>query len=82
VDGLASTGKLTIEQVNSTTNEKLEGDKDRNGYTVLFCASSYCSIEVVEAILNKNINIDGLSCVRCIYYFVSNTHSCMNEYVN
>jgi hypothetical protein len=50
-------GKLTVEEVNRATKEKLETDKD-GGYTVLYCASYNCGIEVVEAILDKNVNID------------------------
>jgi pyruvate/2-oxoglutarate dehydrogenase complex dihydrolipoamide acyltransferase (E2) component len=56
----AREGKLTVEEVNGTTKEKLEGDKYLE-CTVLFCASSNCPIEVVEAILDKGVNINGLS---------------------
>jgi hypothetical protein len=58
-------GKLTVEEVNVTTKEKLEEDK-HNGNTVLWWASVFCSIEVIEAILNKNVNIDGLSIVSIV----------------
>jgi hypothetical protein len=51
----ARDGELTVEEVNAATKEKLEEDK------VLYWASSYCGLEVVEAILDKNVNIDGLS---------------------
>jgi hypothetical protein len=51
-------GDLTVEEVNAATKEKLEGDKDSLGYTVLFWASRYSSIEVVGAILDKNVNIN------------------------
>jgi hypothetical protein len=57
----ASLGKLTVEEVNGATKEKLEEDKSWDGYTVLYWASRYCSIDVVEAILDKKVNIDGLS---------------------
>jgi hypothetical protein len=57
----ASEGKLTVEEVNSAKKEKMEKDKDSKRYTVLYNASKYCSIEVVEAILDKKVNIDGLS---------------------
>jgi hypothetical protein len=53
----ASQGKLTVEEVNGATKEKLETDKD-GAYTVLFWASWKCGIEVVEAILDKNVSID------------------------
>jgi hypothetical protein len=53
-------GKLNVEEVKGATKEKLEEDKSL-GCTVLFCASKSCRIEVVEAILDKNVNIDGLS---------------------
>jgi hypothetical protein len=57
-------GKLTVEEVNAATKEKLEEDK------VLYWASRNCPTEVVEAILDKNVNIDGLSTVSIvvIYY--------------
>jgi hypothetical protein len=65
----ARDGKLTVEEVNAATKEKLETDKD-DGFTVLYWASLKCGIEIVEAILDKNVNIDGLSWVSIvvIYY--------------
>jgi hypothetical protein len=62
----AREGKLTIEEVNATSKEKLEQDKDEYGNTVLYWASCYCPINVVEAILDKNVNIDGLSRVNIV----------------
>jgi hypothetical protein len=59
---LAYIGELTVDEVNKGTKEMLEEDND-NGYTVLYCASRRCPIDVVEAILNKNVNIDRLSSV-------------------
>jgi hypothetical protein len=56
-------GKLTVEEVNGATKEKLESDKSWDGYTVFYCASEKCSIEVIEAILDKNVNINGLTLV-------------------
>jgi hypothetical protein len=53
--------KLTVEEVNAATKEKLEEDKTYFGETVLYCVSKFCGIEIVEAILDKNVNIDGLS---------------------
>jgi hypothetical protein len=53
----ASQGKLTVEEVNAATKEKLEED-NHAACTVLYLAIHYCSIEVVEAILDKNVNID------------------------
>jgi hypothetical protein len=50
-------GKLTVEEVNRATREKLEEDK-YNGCTVLYWTSMCCVIEIVEAILNKIVNID------------------------
>jgi hypothetical protein len=58
-------GKLTVEEVNGATKEKLEKDKYFED-TVLHCASRECRIEVVEAILDKNVNIDGLSSVSIV----------------
>jgi hypothetical protein len=57
----ARDGKLTVEEVNAATKEKLEEDKYAGVYTILYCTSYNCGIEVVEAILDKNVNIDGLS---------------------
>jgi hypothetical protein len=54
-------GELTVEEVNTATKEKLEEDKSYFGNTVLYDASCNCGIEIVEAILDKNVNIDGLS---------------------
>jgi hypothetical protein len=57
--------ELTVEEVNGATKEKLETDK-YDGYTVLYWASRECGIEIVEAILDKNVNIDGLSWVSIV----------------
>jgi hypothetical protein len=51
--------------------------KTNNGYKVLYWASQNCGIEVVETILDKNVNIDGLSAVsivveNCYYAMVIN----------
>jgi hypothetical protein len=54
-------GELTVEEVNRATKEKLEEKDFSYGYTVLYWASKRCGIEVVEAILDKGVNIDGLS---------------------
>jgi hypothetical protein len=64
----AEKGELTVEEVNEATKEKLEEDKLYGG-TVLYWASENCPIEVVEAILNKNVNIDGLSYVSIVSYY-------------
>jgi hypothetical protein len=53
---------LTLEQVNHATKQNLEEDR-YIGYTVLYWASFRCPIEVVCAILDKQVNIDGLSTV-------------------
>jgi ankyrin repeat protein len=56
-------GKLTVKEVNQATSQKL--DTDRWGYGAEFtvlCYSSYkCAMNVVEAILDKDVNVDGLS---------------------
>jgi hypothetical protein len=62
---LAFQGKLTIEEVKDATKKKLEEDMSY-GCTVLYFASWKCPIEVVEAILDKNVNIDGLSYVSFV----------------
>jgi hypothetical protein len=53
-------GKLTVEEVNGATKEKLEKDKYFEA-TVLCNATLKCPIEVVKAILDKGVDIDGLS---------------------
>jgi hypothetical protein len=63
----ASYGKLTVEEVNDTTKEMLEEDK-HYGNIVLYYASWNGEIKIVEAILDKKVNIDGLSDVSCYYY--------------
>jgi hypothetical protein len=62
-------GKLTLEEVNRATKEKLEKD-EYIGCTVLYCTSKKCPIEVVVAILDKNVNIDGLSGVSIVVSYI------------
>jgi hypothetical protein len=57
----AKDGTLTVEEVNTATKEKLETDKSINGYTVLYFACTQCGIEVVEAIINKGVNLNQVS---------------------
>jgi hypothetical protein len=61
-------GELTVEEVKGATKEKLE-EKDEDEITVLYWASGKCPIEVVEAILDKNVNIDGLSDVSIVVIY-------------
>jgi hypothetical protein len=61
----ARKGKLTVEEVNQATKEKLEKDQYVRDL-VLYWASRECQIEVVEAILDKKVNIDGLSSVSIV----------------
>jgi hypothetical protein len=65
----ADEGKLTVEEVNHATKEKVE-EKDKSGFMLLYYASFYCGIEVVEAILDKNVDIDGLSDVSLLLLFI------------
>jgi hypothetical protein len=62
---------LTVAEVNVATKEKLEEDI-YVGITVLYHASIRCGIDIVEAILDKNVNIDGLSgnVSIIIYYYI------------
>jgi hypothetical protein len=65
-------GELTVEEVNAATKEKLEQD-EYEGFTVMYWASSNCGIEVVEAIINKGVDLNGLvavSIVIIIYYLL------------
>jgi hypothetical protein len=65
-------GKLTVEEVNAATKETTLETDERFGLTVLCCASLECGTEVVEAIINKGVDINGLSgivsIVIIIYY--------------
>jgi hypothetical protein len=56
----ATYGELTVEEVNGATKEMLE-ENYYFGFAVLYWASRHCGTEVVEAILDKKVNIDGLS---------------------
>jgi hypothetical protein len=56
----AEKGELTVEEVNTATKEKLEEDK-AYGNTVLYSASMWCGIELVEAVINKGVDVNGLS---------------------
>jgi hypothetical protein len=63
----AAEGKLTVEEVRKATKEKVESDKTSDGDTVLFWAShGECGIEVVEAILNNGVDVNGLSSIVSI----------------
>jgi ankyrin repeat protein len=57
---LAHDGKLTVQDVQHLTKEKLETDKYLR-CNVLYHVSAYCPTEVVEAVLDKGVHIDGLS---------------------
>jgi hypothetical protein len=59
-------GRLAVEEVNAATKEKLEEEKDEHGNNVLYCASCNCGIEVVEAILDKGVDVNGLSRVSIV----------------
>jgi hypothetical protein len=70
----AYSGKLTAEEVRKATKEKLEEDK-AYGNTVLYSASMWCGIEVVEAIINKGVDVNQLSgpvsiVIIIIYYLL------------
>jgi ankyrin repeat protein len=54
-------GTLKIKDIKRATKEKLETDFDEDGSTVLMCACSSCSVDVVEAILDKGIDVNTLS---------------------
>jgi ankyrin repeat protein len=55
----AITSKLTVEEVKCATLETLEKETWR-GRSVLFCACSRCSPEIVEAVLDKGVDIDKI----------------------
>jgi hypothetical protein len=78
----ALVGKLTVKEVNDATKEKVEEDIKYNGSTVLFCASRWCGIEVVEAIINKGVDVNQLSDVSIvitIYYLLLNELTFVNN---
>jgi hypothetical protein len=56
----AFNGMLTVEDVKRATKEKLVNNKCV-GCTVLYWASGKYPAEVVEAILDKGVNINGVS---------------------
>jgi ankyrin repeat protein len=58
---LAYRGKLTIEQVNDATKYMLHERETCAGYSALYWACGQCGSEVIEAILDKGVNIDGFS---------------------
>jgi hypothetical protein len=58
-------GHLTVEEVNGATKEKLEEDK-YGACKVIYFASLKCPVEVIEAILDKNVNIDDQSTVSIV----------------
>jgi hypothetical protein len=69
-------GELTVEEVNGATKQMLETEKNSGGCTVLFWASRNCGIKVVEAIVNKGVNVNGFSAVSIIadcYFSQTNT---------
>jgi ankyrin repeat protein len=57
----ASRGALTVEDVAQASKTKLEQDKYPNGFSVLYQACSRCSVDVVQAILDKGIDINETS---------------------
>jgi N-acetyl-beta-hexosaminidase len=62
----AGMGLLTVEEVNIVTKEKLETVKISDGYTVLYWTSWKCGIEVVEAIIDKGVDVNQLSPVSIV----------------
>jgi ankyrin repeat protein len=59
---LARDGLLTIQHVQQATKDTLETDRySLMKFTVLFCATWKCSYEVVEAILNKGVDLNQIS---------------------
>jgi ankyrin repeat protein len=54
-------GELTVREVNAARKEKLDKKDENNGNTLLYCASASCPTEVVEAILDKGVDIDEMS---------------------
>jgi ankyrin repeat protein len=53
-------GLLTVEEVNHVTKEKLETEFD-DGWTTLYCATSGSSVDVVQAIIDRGVNINAFS---------------------
>jgi ankyrin repeat protein len=61
---LARIGKLTVDIVNHASKDKFLTTSD--GYTLLCLACMYCSVDVVETILDRGIvDINGTSIYNC-----------------
>jgi ankyrin repeat protein len=56
---LAYTGKLTVQDVQAASDNDL--DQEFDYCSVLYCACQHCPIEVVQALLDRNVNINELS---------------------
>jgi hypothetical protein len=67
---LAQTKKLTIEHIESVTKEQLESHSP-NSYSVIYWAAFSCSVEIVEAILDKGVNFDERLTSVSVSYFGS-----------
>jgi hypothetical protein len=63
LSSLAFTSQLTLQDVKQATQEELEMKDAPDGRTLLYNASWACSVEIVEAILDRGVDIDGISYV-------------------
>jgi hypothetical protein len=52
--------EVTKEEINGATKEKLD-ELDAHGYTLLYSACKNSSIEIIETILDKDVDIDAQS---------------------
>jgi ankyrin repeat protein len=57
---LAWSREIALQDIQTTT-KNLNLEKTRAGNTILYCASWQCEREIVEAILDKGVDINGLS---------------------
>jgi hypothetical protein len=53
-------GSLTIEDIKSAPKERLEEDTYQ-GFRVLYCSCQIAPVEIVEAILDRGVNINAIS---------------------
>jgi ankyrin repeat protein len=70
---LAYDGTLTVKQVNETDSAELKQMK-QSEFTILFWACESCPVEVVQALLDKGLDVNELSRVCCSATFLVSLH--------
>jgi hypothetical protein len=75
-------GKLTVEDIQQSTKQKLEEDRSISGNSVLYCACWHSSIDVIEAILDKGVDVNVKSRGLVSNIYISQpitTYSCTTQ---